>query len=708
LNLRHPTRSLLAPSIAVAAALACTAATAATPVAEPSTHDQLEQEKQVYNVYKAWFPSLELARKAAISFHGQLLESDYAGGFLILQLEPADMDKLKSFGFRLEQATDFIARRNRILSQFQIAAASRAADVTAPTSIPGYSCYETVEETFAVGDAFIAAKPTLASWASAGSSWQKTQGSGGYDVKVLKLTNSAIAGDKPKLFINSAIHAREYTTAPLVLEFARWLVNGYGSNADATWIMNHHEVHLMLHTNPDGRKKAETGLSWRKNTNNNYCANSNNRGIDLNRNFSFTWNSTNGQGSSGTACDLTYRGPSAGSEPETQAVQAYIRNLWPDRRGPGQNDAAPSDTSGVHLDIHSYSQLVLWPWGETATPSPNATALQTMGRRLAYFNGYTPQQSIGLYPTDGTSDGPSYGELGVPSFTIELGSAFFESCTSYNNTTKPANLPALIYAAKVVRTPYITPGGPDVTTVTLAGDASGAGVVAGTAVALSASATDTRFNNSNGTEPTQAIAAAEYTIDTPPWDAAATPKPLSASDGSFNATTEALTGSIATFGLSNGQHLVYVRARDAGGTFGPVSAVFLNISAQPLAVTEIESNDTLTSAQTVASLPAVVRGGFEAPTRMSARADTDVYRVSLPAGRTLSATLTPGTATTAKLELLDASGVRLDYSAPAEGMASTAGWTNGSAGTVTVYVKASYVSGAFGSFPGQYTLNLGL
>ena len=98
-----------------------------------------------------------------------------------------------------------------------------------------------------------------------------------------------LTGSKPKLFVNSAIHAREYTTAPLNLSFARWLLQGYGTNADATWILDHHEVHLMLQTNPDGRKKAESGLSWRKNTNQAYCgATSNTRGADLNRNFSFS------------------------------------------------------------------------------------------------------------------------------------------------------------------------------------------------------------------------------------------------------------------------------------------------------------------------------------------------------------------------------------------------------------------------------------
>lgn len=674
-------------ALAAAALVSLDATAAAVGNADP-IYQELEQEKLVTNVYKAYFPSAAIGRKAAISFHNELLESNWKAGYLILQLEAADLDKLRPFGFRFEPATEFIQRRNAALTQFQIERTKRRPGEPEPQSIPGFSCYETVEETFAVGDMLIATNTALASWAVAGSSWLKTQGAGGYDMKVLKLTNSAIGGDKPKLFINAAIHAREYTTAPLVLEFARWLVNGYGTNADATWIMDHHEVHLMLHTNPDGRKRAETGLSWRKNVNNNFCANSNNRGIDLNRNFSFTWNTTGGQGSSGAQCDLTYRGPSAGSEPETQAVQNYIRSLWPDRRGPGVNDPAPADTSGVHLDIHSFSQLVLWPWGETATPAPNGTAMQTMGRRLAWFNGYTPEQSIGLYPTDGTSDAPSYGELGVPSFTIELGQAFFESCTSYNNTTKPANLPALIYAAKVVRTPYITPGGPDVLSLVM-----DPFTTAGTPVTLTASATDTRFNQSNGVEATQAIAAAEYTIDTPPWDAAAAPQPLAAADGSFNSSTEALTGTVSTAGLSTGKHIVYVRARDASGTWGPVSAVFLNIvTPLPLPVAEVEPNNTLATAQTVTVFPSQVSGSLQSSSR-SDRVDTDVFKLTLPAGKTLSAELRSNASSDYNLEILDATGAPLASSSLGTGQVDVASWTNSSGAPVTLYVRIGYASG---------------
>lgn len=548
----------------------------------------LEQEKATNQIYKAFFPNKEIARKAAISFHGQMLESHYDDGYLVMELNDEEMQKLQVFGFTFAPATEFIEKRNQVLTNMQnrlqlksqaAVSGSMEAASASISGIPGYSCYATVEETFAVAAEMASSKPTLAQWLDVGDSWEKSSNQGGYDMRVLKLTNQAKAGNKPKLFINSAIHAREYTTAALTLDFARWLVDGYGEDADATWILDNHEVHIMLMANPDGRKKAETGLSWRKNANQNYCGtNSNSRGADLNRNFSFGWNSTNGQGSSGSQCNDTYRGPSAGSEPEIQALENYVRSLWPDRRGPGQNDAAPSDTSGIHLDVHSYSELVLWPWGDTSNLAPNGSALQTLGRKFAFFNGYSPQQSIGLYPTDGTSDGISYGELGVAAFTFELGTQFFQNCSTYNNTIKPNNLPALIYAAKIVRTPYITAAGPDVTSVSLSGSAGTTGVPAGTEVTLNGTVSDARFNNSNGTESTQAINAVEYYIDQAPWESGATPAALLASDGSFNSTTEAFSGGLITAGLSEGKHLVYVRGRDSSNTWGAVSASFLVIN----------------------------------------------------------------------------------------------------------------------------------
>lgn len=493
-------------------------------------------------------------------------ENNRSAGYVLIALDQYTFDYLAQQGFRLERDGEHTAELHQ----------SPAALPNQVAGIPGYPCYRTVEETFATAADIVAAYPDLATWSDVGDSWEKTAGLGGYDMQVLRLTNANVAGPKPKFFVTAAIHAREYTTAELVTRFAEYLVQNYGSDADATWLLDYHEIHLMLQTNPDGRKQAEGGASWRKNTNANYCsALSSYRGADLNRNFDFQWGCCGG--SSSFQCDATYRGPSPASEPEVQAVQNYMLAQFPDQRDAPLDAAAPADASGLYLDVHSYGELVLWPWGFTGDVAPNGPALQTLGRKFAYFNGYEPDQAIGLYPTDGTTDDFAYGELGVAAYTFELGTAFFEACPVFEDTILPDNMSALIYAAKVARTPYLTPAGPDALNVAL----SAATVAAGDNITLTVVLDDTRFNNQNGTEPTQAIAAAEYYVDVPPWDTAQNPValPLTAADGSFDSGVEDATAVVATADLTPGKHILYVRGQDAAGNWGAVSAVFLEISA---------------------------------------------------------------------------------------------------------------------------------
>ncbi|UBV43224.1 carboxypeptidase [Deinococcus taeanensis] len=437
-------------------------------------------------------------------------------------------------------------------------------------SISGYSCYRTVEETYASAQNLAAQYPNLASWSSIGPTWLKTKARGGYDMNVLKLTNRNVTGTKPRLLITASIHAREYTPAELSTRFAEYLLSNYGKDADVTWMLDSQEVWLVLQSNPDGRKKAEAGASWRKNVNDTQACGNGLYGADLNRNFTYAWGTG---GSSTDPCNETYRGVSAGSEPETQNLQNLIKATFAGNRGPARTDAAPNTTSGVYIDVHSYSQLVLWPWGDTTTVAPNGTQMQSLGRKLAYFNGYTPEQSVGLYPTSGTTDDFAYGELGVASFTIELGTAFFEPCSTFTGTTLPQNQAALLYALRVARQPYTMGSGPD--SVSLNAPAS---VATGASFTLGASADNTRFNTSNGAEPARTVAGAEYFIDTPPW-AGGTARAMTATDGAFNGTRESVQASVSTSGLSAGRHTLYVRAKNASGTYGPVSALFVTVGA---------------------------------------------------------------------------------------------------------------------------------
>jgi hypothetical protein len=440
-------------------------------------------------------------------------------------------------------------------------------------AIPGFPCYRTVEETFAAAQALVLAHPDLATWMDTGDSWEKTAAGGlpGYDMMVLRLTSSSTPSPKPALFINSAIHAREYATAEITTRFAELLANGYGTDPDVTWILDHNEVHFMLHANPDGRKLAEAGQLWRKNTNQNYCgATSNNRGADLNRNFPFQWGCCGG--SSAAPCDGTFRGAAPASEPEVQATRDYATALWP-AGWPGGNPP-PSDTPGLFLDIHSFGQRLMWPWGSTTTVAPNGIALQTLGRKFAFFNNHNPHQAIYLYVTDGSTRDFAYGDRGVASFTFEVGTDFFQDCPSFESTVYPTNRQALLYAARVVRRPFELPAGPE----TLSVVAQPGTVKAGEPLTLGATADDTRFNNSNGPEPTQNVAAAEAYLDTPPWAPGATAFPMTAADGAFDEPVEPVQAVLATTGWTEGRHLLFVRARDAAGHWGPVAAAFVDVS----------------------------------------------------------------------------------------------------------------------------------
>ena len=520
-------------------------------------------------VVKAWYANQAALNRLAA--RQEPWEVNKKEGYAVIEaLDFFDYLRLENEGYRLEVDKKLTAELNR----------PRTRAPGQVSGIPGFPCYRTVEETFADAQLMVANYPNLAEWIDAGDSWEKTNpgGNAGYDMMVLRLTNEQNAIPKPKIFIMSSVHAREYTPAELNTRFAEYLVSNYGIDPDVTWLLDYNEFHLMLHANPDGRKKAETGLSWRKNTDNDDgCSDPtppNYYGADLNRNFPFQWNCCGG--SSANTCYETYHGPTPASEPETQAVTNYVSSIFPDMRPADLSAAAPITTSGIFLDIHSYSKLVLWPWGFTSAVAPNGVQMQTLGRKFAYFNDYEPDQAVGLYPTDGTTDDFGYGELGLPSYTFELGTSFFQSCSVFENTILPDNLPALVYAGKAARRPYQTPAGPDTLNVSV----SPAEVNSGQIVTLTATLNDTRYNNNYGAEPSQNIAAAVYYIDTPHWitGATVTTHTMSPTDGSFNSPVEDVIAVIDTAGLSSGRRTIFVRGQDADGNWGVYSAAFLYVT----------------------------------------------------------------------------------------------------------------------------------
>lgn len=490
-------------------------------------------------------------------------------GYAILEADAYQYAWLIQMGLKIEieQELTLQYHTQREISPNQIA------------GIPEYDCYKTVEETYAFAESLIITYPALAEWIDIGDSWEKTQSINGYDLFVLRITNKNTSLPKPKIFIMSGLHAREYAPPELNTYFAEYLLQQYGIDSDITWLLDYHEIHLLLHANPDGRKQAESKIWWRKNTNENYCSpTSNYRGADLNRNFTFHWNDCDGSGcSSSYGCEETYRGAFAASEPETQAIQTYLNSIFPDQRGELDSDPAPITATGVFIDIHSYGNQVLWPWGFTVNSPPNSDALQTLGRKFAFFNQYTPgQSSDNLYLTDGDSDGFAYGELGLAGYTFEVGTSFFQKCDYFQNNIISENLPALLYAAKIARYPYLLPSGPESIHLSVSP------LVANTEseIIFQANINDKRYYDSD--EPTQVISAAEYYIDTPPWVTSTIPIAfaMNVDDGIFDEKIETVTATISTTSLSQGKHIIFIHGQDADGNWGPFSSTFFYIYDQ--------------------------------------------------------------------------------------------------------------------------------
>jgi plastocyanin len=368
------------------------------------------------------------------------------------------------------------------------------------------------------------------------------------------------------------------------MRFIDHLLNGYASDADAHWLVDHHEIYVMPMLNPDGHHIVENGAGQprpqRKNADNDDgCTTFLSLGTDLNRNFPYRWGCCGG--SSGSACSETYRGIAANSEEETQAVVAKIRQLIPDQRGPNDTDAAPLTTTGILQSMHSVANLNLYPWGWTNSGAPNNTDLGNIARHMSATNAYPPgnnyqacQPGLCLYNVDGDSFDWQYGELGVPGYTTELHGGSFYPPYSQVEGIYTTNRGQLLYMAKIARTPYLTTRGPD----TVSPVTNPMTTTQGTPVNLAATINYNWTANSY----LQNVGGAEYYINTPPW-AGGSPLPMQAVDGTFDEQNEPVQATIDTTSIPPGTYVVFVRGRgvnDYGGlgSWGPFSATWLVIT----------------------------------------------------------------------------------------------------------------------------------
>ncbi|MHA7814331.1 MAG: M14 family zinc carboxypeptidase [Phycisphaerales bacterium] len=236
----------------------------------------------------------------------------------------------------------------------------------------------------------------------------------GNDVYALTLTGPDTPGnaaeDRPVVLWNGTQHAREWVSPMTVTYIASKLADDYGSDQRVTDIINNTRIVIVPVVNPDGYLYSWSDERfWRKNLRNNGNGTT---GVDLNRNWGYEWG---GLGASDFSGDDTYHGPTPFSEPETQV----LRDL----------SLSYGDDLVAHIDYHTYSQLILWPFGYddgVQTPEPDRTFFDelstAMSDEILAYSGvfYDPIQSVDLYPAAGTCSDWHYGDRDAKSLTIEL------------------------------------------------------------------------------------------------------------------------------------------------------------------------------------------------------------------------------------------------------------------------------------------------
>jgi len=213
-------------------------------------------------------------------------------------------------------------------------------------------------------------------------------------------------GNKPAMWIDGGIHAREWISPATAMFMLKELVE---NDADHPDLLENLDWYILPVVNPDGYLYTQTdNRLWRKTRkpNGNGCY-----GTDANRNFGYMWGTG---GSSSDPCSDTYMGASPFSEIETANMRDWL--------------TANKDMIKFYNNIHSYSQLILLPWGFSYDEPDNQDDLYRVAstcnddlyavHQKTYEVGCIPCL---LYVASGGSLDWTLGELGIPySYGMEL------------------------------------------------------------------------------------------------------------------------------------------------------------------------------------------------------------------------------------------------------------------------------------------------
>jgi hypothetical protein len=158
---------------------------------------------------------------------------------------------------------------------------------------------------------------------------------GGRRVYALRVS-SGVFGQKPIIAMESGMHAREWVCPPTVFYLLHKIIEDPVYRAE---MLERVDWLIVPMQNPDGYEHSrQVARLWRQNRRQvtPTCV-----GVDLNRNFQYSWRTAT------VACgSLTYPGPSPLSEPEDFALHNLLERY--------------ADRTKLYLSVHSFGDMVLW------------------------------------------------------------------------------------------------------------------------------------------------------------------------------------------------------------------------------------------------------------------------------------------------------------------------------------------------------------
>ena len=342
--------------------------------------------------------------------------------------EPKFIQKLQANGFKiLTRASDEVFfRAEKFLGQFP----------------KGDERFHTYDRMIAALQALHQANADTTELVSIGKSLE------GRDLLAIHLNNNKASfnhgqSNKPGTLFMGNHHAREHLSAEVPLMLAEYLLKNKADPKIAK-LLDTRDIWILPMVNPDGAEYdigTKDYQMWRKNRRKNSDGS---MGVDLNRNYDFSF------GTAGASSDPegeTYHGPSAFSEPETLAIRNFV------------DSHANLKTL---LSFHTYSELILYPWGYTnrsIDKKDDRKTFETMAKTMSKWNHYKPETSSALYLVSGETTDWAYGKHGIFGFTFELtpksafGGGFYPGAGVIDSTFQ-ANLNPCLYLIDLSDDPH--------------------------------------------------------------------------------------------------------------------------------------------------------------------------------------------------------------------------------------------------------------